>query len=52
MKFQAVPTKTRQPTEVTMHDIGDRTKRFVVFVGTAWNTVLKKIISLESILVA
>ena len=43
MKFQAVPTKTRQAAEVTMHDSGDRTKRFVVFVGTAWNAVLKKL---------
>ena len=50
--FQAVPTKTRQAAEVTMHDIGEGTKRFIVFVGTAWNTILKKIISLELTLVA
>ena len=40
--FQAVPTKTRQAAEVTMHGIGEGTKRFVVFVGTAWNTIVKK----------
>ena len=33
--------KDKAGREVTMHDIGEGTKRFVVFVGTAWNIIVK-----------